>query len=225
MNQAHNPSDADSGRPSPALHTIVVGDTTTAWSNAGFTLTGANGDEVVLGPIRIRLIGGDRRGVVAWEFAGLEDDGSIDGLLSLVRDEPVPVDVEHPNNVSVVDHVVLMSPDVDRTVTALRVTGFEPKRRRVLDTATPPRQQVFFWAGPTILELVGPLEAESTGPSTIWGVALVSDDLMASKRQLGDLLSDPKEAVQRGRQIATVRTRDLDISITIALMSAHERAA
>lgn len=209
----------------PSLHTIVVGDAPAAWERAGFTLTGSTNDEVVLGPIRIRLAGGDRRGVVAWEFSGLQDDCSVDGLLSLGRDEPHSVEVTHPNKVSLVDHVVLMSPDVERTVASLQAAGFESKRRRVLDTATPPRQQVFFWAGPSILELVGPLEAESAKPATIWGLALVSDDLDASKANLGDLLSDPKGAVQQGRQIATVRTRDLDISITIALMSAHQRSA
>ncbi len=209
----------------PSLHTIVVGDEPAAWTSAGFTLTGSAKDEVALGPIRIRLVGGDRRGVVAWEFSGLHDDCSVDGLLSLARREPEAVEVTHPNNVSLVDHVVLMSPDVERTVTSLQAAGFEPKRRRVLETAKPPRQQVFFWAGPSILELVGPLEAESTKPATIWGLALVSDDLDASKAHLGNLLSDPKRAVQQGRQIATVRTRDVDISITIALMSAHQRSA
>lgn len=210
---------------SPSLHTIVVGDAPAAWASAGFTLTGKNENEVVVGPIRIRLVGGDRRGAVAWEFSGLNDDGSVDGLLSLARHEPEPVDVAHPNKVTLLDHVVLMSPDIERTVTALRATGFEPKRRRILDTATPPRQQVFFWAGPTILELVGPLEAESAKPATIWGLALVSDDLDASKAHLDNLLSDPKEAVQSGRQIATMRTRDLDISLTLALMSPHQGAA
>ena len=210
---------------SPSLHTIVVGDTPAAWASAGFTLTGTNNNEVVVGPIRVLLVGGDQRGVVAWEFEGLEADSSVDGLRSLARREPEAVEVIHPNCVSLIDHVVLMSPDIERTVDALQASGFEPKRRRILDKATPPRQQVFFWAGPTILELVGPLEAESAKPCTIWGLALVSRDLDASKDQLGDLLSYPKEAVQTGRRIATLRTRDLDISLTLALMSAHQGAA
>ena len=207
---------------SPALHTLVVGDEPAAWAAAGFTLSGADANEVVIGPIGIRLIGGDRRGVVAWEYTGLEDDGSLDGLLTLVRPEPKREQTPHANLVSSIDHVVVMSPDVERTVTALRVTGFEPRRRRVLENATPPRQQVFFWAGPTILELVGPLEPTSSEPSSIWGLAVVSEDIAGSKHVLGDLLSDPKDAVQPGRQIATVRTKQLDISITVALMSPHE---
>ncbi|MGZ0218146.1 MAG: hypothetical protein ACKVIY_03890 [Acidimicrobiales bacterium] len=59
------------------------------------------------------------------------------------------------------------------------------------------------------------------GEAALWGLALTCDDLDRAKDTLGDVLSDPKTAVQPGRRIATLRTRDLDISAPIALLSPH----
>ncbi|MEZ5341941.1 MAG: hypothetical protein R2706_10965 [Acidimicrobiales bacterium] len=125
----------------------------------------------------MRLRGDAQRGFLAWEFTGLPADCSLDGLPTLTSSTHDRLPTEHPNGVSGLDHVVVMSPDVERTVAALQTSGFEPRRRRVIEAASPPRQQVFFWIGPTILELVGPMEPTSTGPATIWGLAVVSDDI------------------------------------------------
>ena len=59
------------------------------------------------------------------------------------------------------------------------------------------------------------------GEAALWGLALTCDDLDRAKDTLGGMLSDPKTAVQPGRRIATLRTRDLDISAPIVLLSPH----
>ena len=86
-------------------------------------------------------------------------------------------------------------------------------------------QQRFFRMGEAILELVGPPQRAGDGPCRIWGYALVTDDIDASAAHLGDRCSPPKPAVQPGRRIATIRTRELGIGPTIALMTPHVRAA
>jgi hypothetical protein len=80
-------------------------------------------------------------------------------------------------------------------------------------------QQVFFRAGEVILELVGPVEPKGDGPAGFYGIAVNVADLDATKATLGDRVTDPKDAVQPGRRIATLKTRDLGIATAIAFMS------
>ncbi len=206
----------------PTLTQLAIGDRPDAWERAGFHVVD---ERIRIGPVTIVLkpaTEGTSRGIVAWAFDGVDDDGSIDGLLTL--DRPVAGDDDppaHPNGVTGVDHVVVMTDDLERTSAALRHFGFEPRRRRDLPDADPPRAQIFWWAGPTIIELVGPATATGTGPASIWGLALTVDDIDRSAAGLGELLSTPKDAVQPGRRIAALRTRDLGISVPIALMTPH----
>jgi hypothetical protein len=206
----------------PTLTQLDIGDRPDAWERAGFRVVDRR---VRIGPVTIVLeppAEGATRGVLAWAFDGVDHDESIDGLLTLDRpldahDDAIP----HPNGVTGVDHVVVMTDDLDRTSTALRHVGFEPRRRRDLPDADPPRAQIFWWAGPTIIELVGPVTATGTGPASIWGLALTVDDIDRTANALGERMSAPKAAVQPGRRIAALRTRDLDISVPIALMTPH----
>jgi len=52
-------------------------------------------------------------------------------------------------------------------------------------------------------------------------LALECDDLDLAAHRLGEALGTVKDAVQPGRRIATVRTKELGISVPIALMSPH----
>lgn len=212
----------------PELRSLIVGDDPEAWSVAGFTV---DGDTTVLGAVTIRLVGGPERGVLGWELAGVDDGteeaatgstaGGIDGIATSSTDEPRPVPVVHPNGVSRLDHVVINTPDIERTIAALRTTGFETRRTRDVPGTDPPRRQVFLWAGEPILEVVGPVTPSGDGPASIWGLALTTDDLDGAVDLLGPDLSAPKDAVQPGRRIATVDTRSLGISPGLALMSPH----
>jgi hypothetical protein len=202
----------------PELRCLLVGDDPARWAEAGFVV---DDGEVGIGRIRVRLTGDEGpRGLHGWALAGI-DSGSIDGLATFGSDLGPTEPARHANRVTRVDHVVAMTPDLDRTVGALARFGFEPRRRREVPGSDPPRAQVFFWAGDAILELVGPVEPRGSGPAAFWGLALTCDDLDAAAEVLGERLGPVTDAVQRGRRIATLRTRDLDISVPIALMSPH----
>jgi hypothetical protein len=206
----------------PELRALLVGDGPEGWAAAGFSV---EDDEVHVGGIRIRLTGADGpRGLHGWALAGVED-GSIDGLTTLGSDESPADPAANPNGAVRVDHVVVATPDLDRTVGALRAFGFEPRRRRDVPGTEPARAQVFSWAGEAIVELVGPVEPQGSGPASFWGLALTCDDLDAAAERLGDALGPVTQAVQRGRRIATLRTRDLGVSVPIALMSPHTTAS
>ena len=126
----------------------------------------------------------------------------------------------HPNGSSTVDHIVAASPDLPRTIEAFARLGVEDRRTRDSDQHGAPMRQVFFRLGRPILELIGPPEPSGEGPASFWGLALTVDDLDAAKVLLGDRLSEPKDAVQPGRRIATLHHGQLGMTVPIAFMSA-----
>lgn len=203
------------------LDALVVGDGPGAWSAAGFTV---DGGEVAIGGVRIACAG-DGAGSDRWRLrADDEVPASVDGIATTATDQDPPVAGVHPNGVVSFDHVVLRSPDLDRTTGAFGALGLDLRRTRDVDLGEQSFQQRFFRMGEVILELVGPAEPTGDGPCRIWGYALVTDDIDASAAWLGDRCSAPKRAVQPGRRIATVRTDELGIGPTIALMTPHVRA-
>ena len=73
-----------------------------------------------------------------------------------------------------------------------------------------------------ILELVGSPEPGAGDPG-FFGLAITVSDLDATAALLGPHLGDPKDAVQEGRRIATLRHRDLGMSVATAFMSPEPR--
>jgi catechol 2,3-dioxygenase-like lactoylglutathione lyase family enzyme len=124
----------------------------------------------------------------------------------------------HRNGVTRIDHVVLMTPDVPRTVAALASLGLEPRRERDAGAL----QQVFFRLGAEILEVVGPKEA-GPGSASLWGLTFVVDDIDATAAFLGDRVGRVKDAVQPSRRITTLRGCQAgaagDIGVAMAFMS------
>ena len=219
------------GRPGigPRLRGLRVGDEPAGWIEAGFTVTGC---ELDIGGVRISLVGGHRRGVLGWELEGPSHDdhrpdgSTVDGIpTTLVAPGEVAEAApggSHPNGVVGVDHVVVATGDLPRTLDHLAARGYRPRRTRDVPGSRPPRRQVFLWAGPVILEVVGPTRPDpAAGPASVWGLALVTADLEATAGRLGDRMSKPRDAVQPGRRIASIRTKLLDISVPLALMSPH----
>jgi hypothetical protein len=80
-------------------------------------------------------------------------------------------------------------------------------------------RQVFFRLGEVILELVGQPETAGEGKPGFFGLAITVDDLNAAAALLGDHLGAVKDAVQEGRRIATLRHRDVGMSVATAFMS------
>lgn len=217
---------------SPAVAELVVADTPAAWRSAGFSV---DPDGVCrVGGVRIRLVGrGSGLGLVAWTLRGDHDgthegtdDGAVDGAVDLDgvptrwTDQAAPAPGLHPNGVTRIDHVVLLSPDVDRTLAALAAIGVAPRRERIGELGGRPVRQVFLRLGEVIVEVVGSPSDSSGGPSSLWGITHTVADIDATAAFLGARTSPVKAAVQPGRRITTLRHRDFDLSVRTALISA-----
>ncbi|HLH13968.1 MAG TPA: VOC family protein [Solirubrobacteraceae bacterium] len=189
---------------------------------------------------------GDRTpaGILSWSLRGIaggalspEGEGLVHGLPTTLSHsalrEPAP---EHPNGVLAIDHVVAMTPDLDRDVAALTAAGLDLRRVREQPTPAGAPRQAFFRLGPTILELVqepdaassrgealaraGGRDAAGAGerPARFWGLAFVVRDIERTAAQLAPHVGDVRPAVQAGRLIATVR-RSAGLCVPVALMS------
>ena len=200
------------------LRGVEIGDAPEAWRRAGFAV---DGDRFVIARTVFHLVGpSGGRGIRGITVDGIAAD--IDGLpFTGATADPPPDDRGHANGVVDIDHLVAMSPDMDRTSAALVGAGLELRRTRTFGDGAELRRQAFFWLGDVILELAGLDRAHEPGPASLWGLALTTTDLDAAGDALGDAMGDAKDAVQPGRRIATIRTRDLGISVPVALMTPH----
>ena len=119
-----------------------------------------------------------------------------------------------------IDHVVVVTRDLDRTVAAVEEGLRVPLlRMRDGETGGSPVRQAFFRLGEVILEVVsGGPSGPGRDAARFYGLALTVNDLDAAARHLGDRLGPLKPAVQRDRWIATVR-REAGLGTAVALMS------
>ncbi|TFV61139.1 glyoxalase [Mycobacterium sp. PS03-16] len=198
---------------------IRVADGAHAWRQAGF---GVDPDDVCrVGGVRVRLVGSDRgTGIVGWALRGAGADNALDGIPTSRSDAAPAAPGTHPNGVTAIDHVVLMSPALQRTVDALTAVGVTPRRERDAHLGGRPMRQVFFRLGEVILEVVGSPDTAGDGPSALWGITYVVADMDATAAFFGDRTSPVKDAVQAGRRITTLRHRDLGMSVPTAMISA-----
>lgn len=228
---------------------LTLADKPARWDALGFTVSDAT---LQLGSVRVVLAGPDAgRGIISWSLRG-GDSVELDGLPTAMAEPPAeglpPAEgpppakankdqrydnprplrataTKHPNGVTAIDHLVAMSPDLDRSVRALQAAGLDLRRIREQPTPAGAPRQAFFRLGEVILELVQePDEVIATrpdgpdGPARFWGVALLSDDLERTCWQLGKRCSEIRPAVQPGRRIATLR-RSVGLAVPVALMS------
>lgn len=84
-----------------------------------------------------------------------------------------------------------------------------------------PIRQIFFRLGDVIVEVVGSPDVAGDGPSTLWGITYVVDDIDATAAFFGDRTLPVKDAVQPGRRITTLRHGDLGLSVRTAMISAR----
>jgi hypothetical protein len=206
----------------PTVDELVVADGSERWSAIGFTVL----DECCqIGRVRIRLIGrAAGLGIVGWSLRAITTV-ELDGLPTTRSDSPTPVAAPaHPNSATGVDHIVAISPALDRTVRALQAAGLELRRIRELPTPAGAPRQAFFRLGAEILEVVQEPDrvVDQNGgrdrPARLWGLTLTVEDLDRAVERLGPHVGPAHPAVQRGRRIATLR-RSADLAIPLALMS------
>ncbi len=208
---------------------LSVADTPEVWADLGFTVVDRR---VQIGSVGFVLEGlGEHRGITSWMLSA--DDGELPPLIDgLVTGSAVgasaPVDPPlHPNGIVAIDHIVVSTPDIDRTVRVFEDLGWECRRRREgAAYGQEKMRQAFFWLGDVILEVVGPervsddSEAASKRAS-FFGIALTAADLSVTQTFFGDLMKPPVEAVQPGRFITTISSRG-GSSLAIAVMSPHQ---
>lgn len=196
------------------------------WAALGFAVAG---ERCRMGRVELRFAPGPgdapaRTGLLGWSLRGVAS-AELDGLPTAISTSPLPQPAPpHPNGVAAVDHVVAISPDLDRTVAALRRAGLELRRVREQPTPAGAPRQAFFRLGAEILEVVQePEEAlDRAGggdrPAYFWGLALVAPDVDATAKLMAPHASEARPAVQPGRRIATLR-RSAGLSVPIALIT------
>ena len=200
-----------------------VADPTDAWTRAGF---GVDSDAVCrIGGVGIRLVGrGSGTGIIGWSLRGLPPDSSLDDLDGIPTTRSAAVTGEpgtHANGVIAIDHVVLLSPDLDRTVESLAAVGVDPRRERDGELGGRPIRQIFFRFGELIVEVVGSPATADAGPSVLWGITYVVADIDGTASFFGDRTAPVKDAVQPGRRITTLRDHELGMSVRTAFISAR----
>lgn len=142
---------------------------------------------------------------------------SIDGLATEFVEPVTPVFTSHELGASGLDHVVVLTPDLERTSAAIgQATGCDLKRIREVGSMRQGFHRI--GRGGLIVELVERPDLPP-GPAAFWGLVLIVDDLDHACAVIGpDRISRPKDAVQPGRRIATVRG-DVGLGLPLALMS------
>lgn len=197
------------GSRGPHLRSLAVADPPAVWERLGFSVARSR---LQLGAVEVTL-GARGSGIVGCSIAGLDASVGIDRLpIALAdHDKPEPgVSEPHPNGAIGIDHVVLVSPDFERTADSLNDAGL-PLRRVTAERGI---RQGFRRLGPAILELVDVPEAERVH---LWGLTVIVESMDALSERLGERLGPVKPAVQPGRRIATVRS-SAGLSTAMAFM-------
>jgi hypothetical protein len=194
----------------PILRSIAVADPPETWRAAGFAV---DENRARVGAVEFELVG-EGGGIISWAVDGTEA-GDVDGLDTRGIGATEPRSAVHPNGATSLDHLVITSHDVERTVAALTARGFEV-RRRWLNAG---RCYTFFRVGEAILELIGPAEPDGKPwPARFYGLAFTVSDIEATAARLGPLLGPVRDALQPGRRIATL-ARQAGLSVPVAFMS------
>lgn len=195
----------------PELAEITIADPPERWSALGFDVEDGSLD---IGMVRLWL-GAEGKGITSWSLRRVNASGSIDGLPTTAPRMVVPPPFHtHPNGATGIDHVVVVTPDFDRTSAALARAGVDLRR----DQYTEGRGRLGFRRiGPAVLELAHRPDLEDDDPR-FWGVTFVVISLDVLSERLGDLLGPIRPAIQPGRRIATLN-REAGLSLPVAFMS------
>lgn len=199
-----------------------------AWRQVGLDLRPADdgpGEVAVVAGVRLRVVepGADGVGLRRWVLAGDQPgDFDIDGVATtVVAPGPTATDGTHRLGAIGVDHVVVMTPSLDRTCAAIEAATGEPLKR-VRDAGGGVRQG-FHRFGSVIVEVVERPDLAPGSRASLWGLVFTVADLHEVAAWSGpDVLSPPKAAVQPGRFIATFRP-EAGLGLPVALMTPDPR--
>jgi|SRR5829696_1076868 len=193
------------------IEELAIGADPRRWGDVGFAV---KEDRATVGSVCLRFTAGE--GVLGWQLDGNEEE--IDGLPLASAAEAKPTGGTHPNGATRIDHIVVFTPQLERTTRAFEEIGVDRRRVREVETDEGPLRQGFFRLGEVILEAVEHPRIEA-GPARFWGITFAVENLDAAAELLGDRLGSIRDAVQPGRQIATVRD-SAGLGLPVALVSA-----
>jgi hypothetical protein len=177
--------------------------------------------------------GPGKKGILGWTVAGLgqaEPANSADRPTSLdtlpthrgaknstSRSEIHPTGEGEGLGVVRIDHLVVFTGELERTIAAFEGAGLAVRRVREPGEPGPPVRQAFFRLGEVIVEVVENPVAPGEGAS-FWGITFCVADLDRCAGLLGEQLGGIHEAVQPGRRIATMR-RSAGLGVPVALIT------
>ena len=197
--------------PGPTIAELVVGDEPSSWQRLGFAI---DDGRTTIGTTTVVLDGGGG-GLRSWALRDAPAT-AIDGLETHAADAAAREPGAHPNGAVRIDHVVVNTPDLQRTFAVLQSAGLDLRRvREHSDTL----HQGFFRLGEVILEVVGPPQPAGDEPARFWGLVAVAPDVEAlvADAEPG-LFGEPRPAVQEGRRIVTV-SRAARVSVPLAFLT------
>jgi hypothetical protein len=217
------------------LASLELADPPERWRALGFAVTDSR---LRVGDVGL-VLGAPGEGIVGWRLEGLSLPAEIDGLppAGPGEEDHAAWEGSHPNGAVGIDHLVVLTPDFDRTAAALDAAGLA--LRRIRDAGG--FRQGFRRLGPAILELVERQPDDSRaghsgeagrraagrreqpeGPARFWGLVVIVEDLEALAERLGEHLGSIKPAVQAGRRIATL-PESAGSSVALAFMTPPDR--
>ena len=198
---------------------LVIGGSRANWAQVGINFSQAG--VFAIGEIALRIDETLPPGMHSWTLSNIDSTiRSIDGISTtgnvgngLVERSDAQGFVLVPLGI---DHVVVNTPDLERTSNALHeATGAELKRIRDAGNGV---RQGFHRLGDVIIEIVS-APSMPPGDAALWGFVLNVADVNDVAAYLGpDVLSPPKPAVQKNRLIATFRGA-VGLGVPVALMS------
>jgi hypothetical protein len=215
---------------SPRVEWLTVSGDPDVWRSLGFVVTDDGLVPLYGTSLRIVAPGVDDtdatdsssppQGIVGWSIsgvAGTAGHSSVDGLATDVVAASTPTFADHPIGAVGLDHVVVTTPQLERTSEAITAaTGCELKRIREVGSMRQGFHRI--GSGGLIVELVERPDVPD-GPAAFWGLVVNVDDLDVACEHIGaDRISPPKDAVQPGRRIATVR-HEAGLGLPVALMT------
>lgn len=207
---------------SPRVEWLTLAGDPDTWRSLGFVVT--DDGHLPLYGTSLRIVAADAdaatTGITGWTLSGVAEGSvpaTIDGLPTTVAAASTPTFADHPITAIGLDHVVVLTPDLERTSSAIaEATGCELKRIREVGTMRQGFHRI--GSGGLIVELVERPDVPD-GPATFWGLVVNVDDLDAACERIGtERISAPKDAVQPGRRIATVRN-DVGLGLPVAFMT------
>lgn len=206
---------------------LVLAASPEPWRGLGFVVRDDDdGQLTTIAGLGIRFRTGEparaESAIVGWTLVGKGPTIDVDAIPTTWIAKPAPtIEDAHQIRVSAIDHIVIMTGSLDRTSLAIERALGAP-RKRVRDAGGGVRQG-FHRAGNIILEVVERPDISAHSPASLWGLVFVVDDLDATVAWLGpDTVSAPRDAVQSGRRISSIRS-DVGLGCPVALMTPHVR--